>query len=85
MGDHALGCRKSNDSITRHNIIRDVIFAYFISAVRDGYNIFFSDIQSDILNSRNYMYDDDHGHHIGVGPPWLSSESDGLAPTSAST
>ena len=45
--------------------------------------------KSDTLNyptlGRYNMYDDDHGDHIGVGPPWLSSESDGLAPTSAST
>ena len=26
MGDHALGCRNSGDRITRHNILRDVIF-----------------------------------------------------------
>ena len=32
MGDHALGCCKSNDRISRHNILRDVIFETAASA-----------------------------------------------------
>ena len=32
MGDHALGCRNTGDRITRHNMLRDVIFEAASSA-----------------------------------------------------
>ena len=32
MGDHSLGCIKTNDRIARHNLLRDVIFETAASA-----------------------------------------------------